>query len=173
MEVYSQTTDVVNDNSQRTINQLFDSREVSVCESNNSPLIENTLKTYFSFAEFRPLEKEVIEAIVSKAALSTGGGKSLTYMLPAVLASKPMLVISPIKSLIFDQVRRCRELDIAACHFTGEMPVKIKDSQTQNATINHKTEAELIQMFGNISVYRHSVFRANLHLEVKEKGKAI
>ena len=89
-------------------------------------LILNTLKNFFGYAEFRPQQKEVIESTTRKenflAVLSTGGGKSLTYMLPAVLASKPSIVVTPIKSLIQDQLERCEQLDIAACQFTGDIP---------------------------------------------------
>ena len=59
----------------------------------------------------------------------TGGGKTLMYLLPAVLASAPSLVISPIKSLVNDTFQRCLDLGIIACVFTGEVSQDIKDEK--------------------------------------------
>jgi ATP-dependent DNA helicase RecQ len=70
--------------------------------------INQCLRRYFGFQSFRPGQRELIEAVLAgKDALGilpTGGGKSLTYQLPAVLLPGLMIVVSPLIALIKDQV---------------------------------------------------------------------
>lgn len=60
--------------------------------------------------------------------LRTGGGKSLTFFIPAVLADKPTIVVVPTLSLINDLLGVCLALDITACKTTGQVPVDIQKS---------------------------------------------
>ncbi len=66
------------------------------------------LRKEFNFSEFRDGQREIIESIISGdevvAILPTGGGKSLCYQLPALIADNPSIVISPMISLMKDQV---------------------------------------------------------------------
>lgn len=66
------------------------------------------LRDVFGYSEFRPGQQEVIEAVLAGrdciALMPTGAGKSLTYQLPARLLDGPVLVISPLISLMKDQV---------------------------------------------------------------------
>ena len=120
-------------------------------------MIDNTLKHYFGFSSFRPLQRETIVSTMNKedvmTVIGTGSGKSLTYLLPSVLSSKPTLVISPIKSLIDDILSRCQNLNISACKFTEDITKQMHDSQLlnlQNFTITLVTpellhEGELME----------------------------
>jgi ATP-dependent DNA helicase RecQ len=69
---------------------------------------EGVLRDVFGFDEFRPGQREVIEAVLAGkdciALMPTGAGKSLTYQLPARLLQGTVLVISPLISLMKDQV---------------------------------------------------------------------
>jgi ATP-dependent DNA helicase RecQ len=72
----------------------------------------------FGHAAFRPGQREAIEALIERGRLllvaPTGGGKSLIYQLPATLLPGTTLVISPLVSLMHDQVRAMEERGIPA-----------------------------------------------------------
>ncbi len=76
------------------------------------------LQRHFGFPSFRPGQRELVEAAVAGrdavGILPTGGGKSLCYQVPALILSGLTLVVSPLISLMADQLRRAREVGITA-----------------------------------------------------------
>ena len=205
-------------------------------------ILETALKKYFGHETFRRLQKETIEATLAGQSVltvvGTGGGKTLMFLLPAIISDKLTLVVSPIKSLIDDTVLRCQNLGISACKFTGEVPHEIQRMQVEHieqycivvatpemlekgtllhqaipsldlgrivfdeahtiatwgstfrhifkeicldlaklscpklllsATVTAKLQQTLMDMFGRLLVFRESVYRENLILEVVER----
>ena len=77
-----------------------------------------TLEDYFGHKTFRPLQEEVVDAILNREdvlmILPTGGGKSLCYQLPTLLMEGVTVVVSPLLALMHDQVVALRANGISA-----------------------------------------------------------
>ncbi len=87
--------------------------------------LARALKQHFGFTGFRPHQGEIVEAILRGrdvfASLPTGGGKSLCYQLPAVMRDGLTLVVSPLISLMKDQVDGAREDGIPAAFLNSTL----------------------------------------------------
>ncbi|NQY07711.1 MAG: RecQ family ATP-dependent DNA helicase, partial [Flavobacteriaceae bacterium] len=87
----------------------------------NSP--KEILKRYWGFDHFKPLQESIINSVLDQqdtfALLPTGGGKSVCYQIPGLISEGICLVISPLISLINDQVNTLKEKDIKAVSLTG------------------------------------------------------
>ncbi len=81
-------------------------------------IYRETLARYWGFTSFRPLQEEIINAVVSGndaiGLLPTGGGKSVTYQVPPVASGGLCLVITPLIALMKDQVARLKSMNIKA-----------------------------------------------------------
>ncbi|PWA77649.1 DNA helicase, ATP-dependent, RecQ type [Artemisia annua] len=87
--------------------------------------LEANNKRVFGNHSFRPNQREVINATMSGkdvfVLMPTGGGKSLTYQLPALICSGITLVISPLVSLIQDQIMHLLQANISATYLSANM----------------------------------------------------
>ncbi len=86
--------------------------------------IHELLKKHWGFDQFRPLQQEIIQAVLDKkdtlALLPTGGGKSLCFQIPALAQEGICIVVSPLIALMKDQVNNLRKKEIkASAIFSG------------------------------------------------------
>ena len=86
---------------------------------------ESILQTVFGYDQFRPLQREVIHNVLTKhdtlAIMPTGGGKSLCYQIPALIFPGLTVVVSPLISLMKDQVEQLHELGVAALFLNSSL----------------------------------------------------
>lgn len=94
------------------------------------------LNHYFGYKSFRALQKEIIEAVYEQqdvlVLMPTGGGKSLCYQIPALTLKGVTLVISPLISLMQDQVDALKKCDVRAEYLNSSQ------SLSQQQTIGEK-----------------------------------
>jgi len=95
-------------------------------------MLEEALKCHFGYNTFRPFQKEIIEALIARrdvlAILPTGAGKSLCYQLPALCMDGLAIVVSPLISLMQDQVVSLFKNGIQAAFVNSSLPLhEIRD----------------------------------------------
>ncbi|MCU5745808.1 DNA helicase RecQ [Staphylococcus sp. SQ8-PEA] len=87
--------------------------------------MEATLAHYFGYHDFRPGQKEIITNVIQHrntlGVLPTGGGKSLCYQVPGLMLSGTTIVISPLISLMKDQVDQLNAMGIKALYLNSSM----------------------------------------------------
>lgn len=93
--------------------------------NNNFQTPQEALKVLFGYDAFRPGQESVIDSILSGkdvcAIMPTGAGKSVCYQIPAILLPGITLVISPLISLMQDQVKALNEAGIAAAFINSSL----------------------------------------------------
>lgn len=100
-------------------------------------VLQSILKQYFHYDTFRPHQQEMIERVLQKQniliVMPTGGGKSLCYQLPALIMQGTAIVISPLISLMKDQVDALLGRNISAAFINSSLS-------------NHEIHSRLQQM---------------------------
>jgi ATP-dependent DNA helicase RecQ len=99
------------------------------------PAVDRELRRTFGLEELRPGQSEVIRSVLARqdtlAIMPTGAGKSLCYQLPALRLTGVTVIVSPLISLMKDQVDKLRELGL--------------DALQVNSAIGRKSEAAALE----------------------------
>ena len=96
----------------------------------------NILERYWNFTEFKPLQEDIINAVIEGedtfALLPTGGGKSLCFQIPSLAKEGICIVISPLIALMKDQVQKLQDQGIKAMALTSGIPPQQIDTLLDN-----------------------------------------
>ncbi|NNL78904.1 MAG: DEAD/DEAH box helicase, partial [Flavobacteriaceae bacterium] len=94
------------------------------------------LEQYWSFKAFRPLQEEIIQAVLEGddvfTLLPTGGGKSLCYQVPTLVFDGLCIVVSPLIALMKDQVETLKKKGIKALALTSDYRSSEIDTMLDN-----------------------------------------
>ena len=86
---------------------------------------ETILKSTFGYDTFKPLQREIINNVMARrdtlVIMPTGGGKSLTYQVPALMFKGLTVVVSPLIALMKDQVEQLRALGVSAVFLNSSL----------------------------------------------------
>jgi len=103
---------------------------------------QSILEAVFGYKQFRPLQREVIENVLAGrdtlVIMPTGGGKSLCYQIPALLFDGLTIVVSPLISLMKDQVEQLKEAGVAAEFLNSSLSV-----EEQAAIVRHVRDGKV------------------------------
>ncbi len=96
--------------------------------------LQHVLTQYWGFTSFRPLQREAMAAIMegrdSVVVLPTGGGKSLCFQAPALVRSGLAVIVSPLISLMKDQVDTLTSNGVPAAYFNSTLTPEQKNAVT-------------------------------------------
>src|SRR5580765_7824389 len=108
---------------------------------------EAVLQSVFGFREFRPGQRRIIDAVLGGrdciGVMPTGAGKSLTFQIPAKLLPGPVLVISPLISLMKDQVDALTRLGFRATVLNSTVDF---DERRRRLAALRRGDVELVYM---------------------------
>ncbi len=140
-------------------------------------IIQNILRETFGFNEFKPGQEQVITNLVSGyssiAIFPTGAGKSLCYQLPSILESGMTLVISPLLSLMKDQLDFLKSKNISAAKLDSGMSTDEYKSTLQAARNgNLKILLIAVERFKN-ERFRTQLQQMNVSLLVVDEAHCI
>ena len=126
--------------STQSYNTFCRQRNTKRMKENKTP--EKLLKSIFGYDSFRPLQREVIQNILDGqdtiAVMPTGGGKSITYEISSLILEGLTIVISPLISLMQDQVRQLENINFPAAFLNST-----QDWQTYLDTYNKIKNGEI------------------------------
>jgi len=144
--------------------------------STDSDLFD-TLRKVFGFREFRPNQEQIVRAILETrdvfAVMPTGGGKSLCYQLPAVLLPGTCMVISPLISLMKDQVDGARANGIRAAFLNSSLDPEDRDAMMHQLLSNSLDLLYVAPERFTLEAFKKMLGRVNISMAVIDEAHCI
>jgi ATP-dependent DNA helicase RecQ len=143
----------------------------------NIELYRQILTKYWGFTSFRPLQEEIIRSVAegkdTLALMPTGGGKSITFQVPALAHEGICLVITPLISLMKDQVNRLNSMEIKSIAIHSGMSSEEIDIALENAIFGDYKFLYVSPERISTRVFQAKVTRLNLSLVAIDEAHCI
>ena len=135
------------------------------------------LTRYWGFTSFRPLQEDIIKSVVSGrdtlGLMPTGGGKSLTFQVPAIASEGICLVITPLIALMKEQVARLNSQELKSVAIHSGMSAEEIDIALENCIYgNYKFLYISPERIGT-TLFQHKVAKLNLTLVAVDEAHCI
>lgn len=135
------------------------------------------LKKYWGYDSFRPMQEEIITSIGSGkdtlALLPTGGGKSITFQVPTMAKDGVCLVITPLVSLMKDQVENLQRLGIKAAYIHSGMEPKQVYRVIENACYDAYKFLYISPERLSLDSFRNNLFRMDICMIAVDESHCI
>ena len=135
------------------------------------------LTKYWGFTTFRPLQEEIIVSVAegrdTLGLMPTGGGKSITYQVPALAQEGICLVITPLIALMKDQVNRLNDLEIKALAIHSGMSGEEIDNALENSIYGDYKFLYVSPERISTRIFQAKVSRINLSLVAIDEAHCI
>lgn len=135
------------------------------------------LTRYWGFASFRPLQEDIIRSVTegrdTLALMPTGGGKSITFQVPALAMEGTCLVITPLIALMKEQVNRLNSLEIRSLMIHSAMTREEIDITIENCIYGDYKFLYVSPERISTPLFRNRVGRINLSLVAVDEAHCI
>jgi ATP-dependent DNA helicase RecQ len=135
------------------------------------------LTKYWGFSSFKPLQEEIIKSVAegkdTLGLMPTGGGKSITFQVPALAQDGICLVITPLIALMKDQVNRLNSLEVKSIAIHSGMSAEEIDNALENAIYGDYKFLYVSPERISTRIFQAKVTRLNLSLVAIDEAHCI
>lgn len=143
----------------------------------NTEKYRQILIKYWGFTSFRPLQEDIIKSVAegkdTLGLMPTGGGKSVTFQVPAIASEGICLVITPLIALMKEQVSRLNSQDIKAIAIHSAMTREEIETALENAIYGDYKFLYISPERISTQLFQSRVIRLNLSLVVVDEAHCI